>query len=730
MSPAEQPDSVLSATRRDLIYHGYLPIPVLGKFPRIDGWQNLEPALADVDRLINQYPDHISTGLKTGNLVAIDVDITDEKVSRLVQERVAAIPNASYALVRIGKAPKAMFFFRSSEAGKKKLTPFYLINGGKHRVEVMRAGQQVVAFGIHPDTKQPYEWVGDSPLDVEFDALPEIDEGEIDSFLVDTEAIMAQHGKKVEKEKQTVKGYNPKPNAAATAGDGIWAKLKANAMANLDLWVPHLGLSGTKRYQQGFLARADFRPSTSSKGKSGAARGLSVEFSPAGICDHADGNQGYNPIDIVAVALGIKPPEAADWLRGYVGDEREHIPANDLADFVANNLRKNTHAAHSISHTTEQVTPIQAANDNTPSQAKKPSYPGITSSGDLVRGFVPPDYFLDGVAQTGFLYSTTAMTGTGKTAVLLLLIAHAALGKPLAGLEVKQGRGLYFAGENPDDVTMRWIAMAHHMDFNPDNIDVHFIKGAFSIPQMFERIRKDVEKLGGVDMIVIDTSAAYFQGQDENSNTELGKHARELRELTTLKGAPVVFVAAHPVKNAEASNLLPRGGGAFLNEVDGNLVLMKGDTCVKLHWHGKHRGVDFDPIMFALKTVTAPALRDSKGRDVPTVMAAALSKGEVRDRASTARRDEDAILLLIDKDGTMSMKGMADELQWRDENGDVHRRRATAAAEKLKRAKLVEYSDRNKWTITTKGYAELVDVKAQRFSEESAAKMMAKWGGK
>jgi RecA-family ATPase len=130
----------------------------------------------------------------------------------------------------------------------------------------------------------------------------------------------------------------------------------------------------------------------------------------------------------------------------------EEYKARLLPDAVAT---VNRHAAR-----------LMPANDN------HDGYPGVTSSADLVRGFVPPDYHLDGIAQSGFFYTTTAMTGTGKTAVLLLIAALTALGEPLGNLEVKQGRVLYFAGENPDDVTMHWIAMAHHMGFDADDIDV------------------------------------------------------------------------------------------------------------------------------------------------------------------------------------------------------------------------------------------------------------------
>lgn len=255
-----------------------------------------------------------------------------------------------------------------------------------------------------------------------------------------------------------------------------------------------------------------------------------------------------------------------------------------------------------------------AANDNSP-------YPGIVSSADFVSGFVPPDYHIDGIAQAGFLYALTAGTGTGKTAVLLALTASTALGAPLCGREVRKGRVVYFAGENPDDVRMRWLAMAHHVGFDPAEMDVHFIAGTFSIPAAVARIELDVERLGGADMIVVDTSAAYFQGDDENGNTALGKHARDLRALTELPGKPAVLVACHPTKNPDPANLQPRGGGAFIAEIDGNLTLTKDAGLAKLHWQVKHRGADFSPLYFALETVTAPMLVDSKGRSVPTVMA-------------------------------------------------------------------------------------------------------------
>ena len=726
--PVAQPEFSISDTRRYLIANGYRPVPVLGKFPRIDKWQQLEPNLDDVERLIHDYPDHVSTGLLTGELVAIDADILDEQVSREMQALVSSLPGASHALCRIGKAPKCMFLFRAASVSKKKATPFYVIDGIDTRVEVMGKGQQIVAFGIHPETKRPYEWIGDSPIDVTFAELPEISTEAIDQFLVEAEAILAAHGIKKEAErKQSTADARP-IQSSAMAGDGIWSVLKSKAMENLDTWVPQLGLARLKRYQEGYLSVASFRPSRRA-GLPDEKRHLALEISPNGICDHSDGNRGYNPIDLVVACKGGTPSQAADWLRGFLGDER------DTGSYDISGLLKGKTESVSSEPASTKTTPNepaknlpnqpQAANDN------RPTWPGVISSGQLVEGFVPPDYQIDGIIQAGFLYSLTAPTGTGKTAVLLKLTAMTAIGTPLGEREIRKGRVVYFAGENPSDVTMRWIAEAHHTGFDASTIDVHFIPGTFDIVGLYQEVSAAIDRIGGVDMVIVDTSAAYFNGTDENANAEMAKHARALRTLTTLPGGPCVLVACHPTKNASNDALTPRGGGAFLAEVDGNLTLAKdGDTTVKMHHQGKFRGPPFDAILFGLSTVTAPTLLDSKGREIPTVMATPMSAAESRSMKAAARRDEDDILLLMERDGKLSLKDMADELCWRDDRGEPHKRRAVTASTKLKETKLAVYKERVGWSITQDGHAALVEIKAQRFREESSARMVAKMMGK
>jgi energy-coupling factor transporter ATP-binding protein EcfA2 len=280
----------------------------------------------------------------------------------------------------------------------------------------------------------------------------------------------------------------------------------------------------------------------------------------------------------------------------------------------------------------------------------------IKSSREFVAGFVPPDYSIDGLVQRRFIYSFTGATGSGKTSILLLLAALMAQEKPLGSRRIKSGRVLYLAGENPTDVQMRWIAMGDVMGFDPNTMDVHFIPGVFNILTIEEQIRAECDKLGGLDLVIVDTSAAYFTTDNENDNKQMGDHARMLRRFTTYPGEPSVIVASHPVKNATSDNLLPRGGGAFIAEMDGNFAGIKRDNTVELHWHGKFRGPDFAPIQFVLKTVTSEKLKDSEGRLIPTVGADVLTDQGHEKLQAEARKDEDLVLEALRATPAASLK--------------------------------------------------------------------------
>ncbi len=192
-----------------------------------------------------------------------------------------------------------------------------------------------------------------------------------------------------------------------------------------------------------------------------------------------------------------------------------------------------------------------------------------------------------------------------------------------------------------------------------------------------KRIHAETTKHGPFGLLIIDTSAAYFQGDDENSNTQLGNHARMLRSFVNLPGGPTVVVTCHPTKNPSMDNLLPRGGGAFLAEVDGNLVCIKGDGTVSIHWHRKLRGPDFAPILFKLNPGTTEKLKDKKGRLIWTITATPITEAEKANIEDVGRARQNELLMPLEKEPRLSLSEMAGKLNWQYKTGMPTRRSRT-----------------------------------------------------
>jgi AAA domain len=339
------------------------------------------------------------------------------------------------------------------------------------------------------------------------------------------------------------------------------------------------------------------------------------------------------------------------------------------------------------------------------------------SSAEFVAGFVPPDYLIVGWLQRRFVYSLTAATGDGRTAIALLITMLVAQGFKLGKLSVKRGRVLYFAGENPDDVRMRWMATTQQFGLTPENIDnVHFVPGVFKFTEIGERIRQEMAAQE-LALVIVDTSAAYFETDDENNNMQALAHAKRLRELSRLPGAPTVLICCHPTKNAES--LVPRGGGAFLNEVDGNLTCKRNDLAVELHGHGKFRGPDFAPMFFQLKVVTHERLKDADGNLIQTVVALPLSDEGLKEISLKNRKDQDDVLLSIEGAPDLSTRDRAQQLCWLTKAGDPYHMRVVRAEKALKEAGLIK-KNRDDWELTDKGKKEATRIKPRAKDHEPA----------
>jgi hypothetical protein len=221
---------------------------------------------------------------------------------------------------------------------------------------------------------------------------------------------------------------------------------------------------------------------------------------------------------------------------------------------------------------------------------------------------------------------------------------------------------------------------------------------------MKDRLRAEAEKIGGAfGLVIIDTSPAFFEGDDENSRPQMGKHALLLRGLIDIiPGGPAVIANCHPTKNATPDNLLPAGGGTFINEMDGNFTCARNDAITELHWQGKFRGPDFAPMQFLIKTVTHQDLKDRDGRLIPTVICESISEQATQDMAAAKQNDENSVLEFISKNPTASQSSIATAMGWKLYSGEPHKSKAGRHIKALIQAKLIKES-RGRHVLTPEG---------------------------
>jgi len=319
-----------------------------------------------------------------------------------------------------------------------------------------------------------------------------------------------------------------------------------------------------------------------------------------------------------------------------------------------------------------------------------------------VASFEPPDYLVDGILVTGRVYALTAMTGHLKTAIATYLGLAVASSSPFAGLEVKKSRVLYLSGENNEDQKARIISTMSEFGFAPADDYFTVLAGAEAIGILKDEIPAETTALGKIGLVIVDTSIAYFGGDDENASVDMQAHGRMFRELSVNLGGATVLILCHPTKNPGRDNLLPRGSGGFLNEIDGNLTLWRVDEMVTLHWQGKFRGANFEPLTFRMKLVTLDGYRDSKDRPINSVVVLPLNEGEIVRLSVQTWEDENQVLYEMLRFPTQSMADIAKELNWLTPEGKPLKSKVHRIVLELANDGLAK-QERKKWILTDKG---------------------------
>ena len=153
-----------------------------------------------VDNWTRAYPAHTLTSLVCGQqIVGVDLDELDPERAEFVQ-RAAFRYLGVTPFIRVGRHPKRLLVYRQAwerprtareTAASIRSETFRFADGGG-LVEILSQGRQFAAFGIHPETGAPYQWIGDAnPMEDAPDEAPLVTQDKIDAFIAAAHAEIA-----------------------------------------------------------------------------------------------------------------------------------------------------------------------------------------------------------------------------------------------------------------------------------------------------------------------------------------------------------------------------------------------------------------------------------------------------------------------------------------------------------------------------------------------------------
>jgi hypothetical protein len=367
-------------------------------------------------------------------------------------------------------------------------------------------------------------------------------------------------------------------------------------------------------------------------------------------------------------------------------------------------------AFQSVPATGGKVTPIRSGISSIPDGPVCQPVDAFLADGDA------PSWVVGGIIQTNYLYALTAPTNHGKTAVSLVMALCVAAGRPFAGRQTMAGKVLILCGENQDGFRLRMLATMDSL-----GITMNDVRGRmFVLPQstglayLLEQIKKDADTMGDLTFVLVDTSVSFFTGDNENDNQQAYAHARDLRELSLLPGKPAVVVNCHPAsgagKDLTRESCVPRGGSAFLNEIDTNLTVWAEGECAEFHWMRKKRGPDFSPILFEYRAINV----QSHDQAVPTVVAEHIDEHREKEIRTHKREHEARLMSAMYHNQNGTLREWAFESGFTIKTGKYagqpHMSMTARTLERLKEYKLAERSRRDGWVLTRLGKEEAKDI--------------------
>lgn len=191
-----------------------------------------------------------------------------------------------------------------------------------------------------------------------------------------------------------------------------------------------------------------------------------------------------------------------------------------------------------------------------------------------------PQWLVEGLFEVGSLTMLAGPPGSYKSFLALDWMMSMAAGRQWNGKACIPSNILYVLGEGKSSLLKRTQVWAEHHKLTPDEfrtVNERF-RVCFDMPQLAVKSSVDNLLAGLVtenfkpNVVVIDTLARSFVGQDENSQKDTGLWIEALERLRTL--GFTVLVIHHTALNTEFGHR-PRGSSTILGAMDTAMVLVR-----------------------------------------------------------------------------------------------------------------------------------------------------------
>ena len=530
------------AARQALLKNGYEPIPLNGKRPVLDDWPNSRPTSQDVATWEQAHPTATNTGILTRLTPAVDDDVLDSTVAETIHQWVKElIPPTCPELLRFGRYPKRAVLFRCDKPFSKVSTGKWIDEKGvEHQLEILCDGQQLVVYGVHPDTNEAYVWPGARPGRTPRTALPLLTPEAAQALVNRAKALFQERGwrpKREERKEPPKANFNRSDSEAHRIATALADRIESLCRELL----PNGKVDG-KNWAVGDVNGAEGQSLKVSL--VGENRGLWIDF--------ADEGWRGDALDLVEAVKNLKTIEAMDWSRSWLGWPVKEKLSEWKPKADSNNQQQpaNAGSLNNFSFLGDEISSPQKM---------------------LIEGAMP----LEGLPFIG------GQSSAGKTFVAILIAVCAASGKPFFGHEVKERVGSAIAAAEgkgmlrariaaamkdlgiEEDIPVAWVKQVP--DFNQADGLRAFVRDLRAISEHFKT--KFGVRLG---LVFVDTVSASFDIKEEADNAEAARVCKVMRRIGDAIAALVVPIH-HYGKNAAVGL---RGASAWRANADFVLSVM------------------------------------------------------------------------------------------------------------------------------------------------------------